>query len=222
MFTVTKIITSLLMLLLPAAVLFRDWKYKDTRTKNHHQITRAVLVTWLICGLMSTGLIWYESYQSNQLNNNLDRLREGNDLLLTQNQKLLSLNEGLMAEIAKYQDDIQEHREAVIALQEFSKGKFEDIEAQPNFDQNMWSMITGIQSSIFKEYHRALDFYDQKNYESTAKTIQDAIHEYEKVQSWNFKGMDSLKHKEKASEFYVLSAKANGRLDERFLINVAM
>ena len=70
------------MLLLPAAVLFRDLKYKDTQTKNHRQITRAVLVAWLICGLMSTGLIWYESYQSNQLNNKLDRLREGNELLL--------------------------------------------------------------------------------------------------------------------------------------------
>jgi tetratricopeptide (TPR) repeat protein len=93
-----------------------------------------------------------------------------------------------------------------------NKEKFLQIENRPNFDQKMWSMLTGIQASIFKKYHQALDSYDQKDYENTAKTIQAVIEEYEKVKSWDLKNYDAKQHKEKVCDFYLLSSKANMHL----------
>jgi len=88
---------------------------------------------------------------------------------------------------------------------------------KPDFDQNMWSMVTGIPPSIFKNYHNALDYYDLQDYENTAKRAQQAIDAYERQEPWNLEGYDTKQHNEKRSEFYELAAKSNMRLGKHAL-----
>ena len=105
-------------------------------------------------------------------------------------------------------------RKISILKEEQTKDRFSNIEDRPDFDQSMWSMITGIPSSMFKEYHEALDLYDKKDFGNTAKVIQSVIEDYEKLSPFNFKGYDEKQHWEKICEFYILSAKANTQLKQ--------
>jgi tetratricopeptide (TPR) repeat protein len=88
---------------------------------------------------------------------------------------------------------------------------------EADFDQNMWSMITGIPASIFTYYHRSLDYYDLQDYENAARTMQQGIDAYEKGEPWNLEGYSKEQHNEKRSEFYLLASKSNRRLDRHGL-----
>lgn len=120
LYTILKILTSLFMLLLPLAILIRDWKYRDQRTKRHHQFTRNVVLLWLLTAVLAAGLIWYESYESSQLSRNLESLRRSNDSLYTQNSQLLTQSEELLSLIAQYQDDIEEQKHTINSLRDYS------------------------------------------------------------------------------------------------------
>ena len=74
MFLFWKIIAYIFWIALPAAALIRDWKYHDRRTKQHHNITRAILVGWLLCALSSIGLLLYESSGKSRLQKQVESL----------------------------------------------------------------------------------------------------------------------------------------------------
>lgn len=76
-----KVITSLLLMILPIAVLFRDWKYHDKRTKKHHNITRCIVVLWIGGSMVATVFVLLDSAQINEL-------IEGKNTLISQNEVL--------------------------------------------------------------------------------------------------------------------------------------
>ena len=84
---------------------------------------------------------------------------------------------------------------------------------EPDFDQNMWSMITGIPANIFKDYHDALDFYELKDYKKAAEKIHSAITIYESIVEWDLKKYSSELHKQQVGGFYLLAFKVNNMLD---------
>ncbi len=95
--------------------------------------------------------------------------------------------------------------------------KTQQLEDRPNFNQNMWEMMTGIPASIFKDYHAAQDLYVLKDYQNCAKTVQLAIDAYENKESWDMKGYDLKQHKEKLSEIYSLAVNANTHIKKHDL-----
>jgi hypothetical protein len=64
--TAWKLITAMLLLLLPVAQLFRDWKFSDRRTKRHHVWTKVILFGFLAASISSIGLTWIESRRADQ------------------------------------------------------------------------------------------------------------------------------------------------------------
>ena len=108
------------MLFLPAAILYRDWKYHDKRTKRHYQITRGITVAWLLTGVLLTGLVWYEEYQDYDLINALKTVNAKNDSLLYQNNQLLSQNIRHSAQIEAYKEDLEREKQTVEALKQYA------------------------------------------------------------------------------------------------------
>lgn len=78
----------LILILLPAAVLLRDWKYPDRRTRRHHSITRVLLLLWLAAGIGSTYLAWSKDKESESLQTRLDDILTSNEELHRQNTQL--------------------------------------------------------------------------------------------------------------------------------------
>jgi len=72
---IIKLIIYLLLALLPVAILIRDWKFSDRRTKKHLNITRIIIIFWCIGSLVGTYFVWTNSSQ-------MDELIDGKDQLL--------------------------------------------------------------------------------------------------------------------------------------------
>ncbi len=101
---VLKSITSLLLTLLPIAVLVRNWRFHDRRTKRHHRITRAIIVFWCAGSILVASFVWSDSARINEL-------VEGKNTLIVQNRKL-------SAKLDKYQKDLNEREDKVKELEE--------------------------------------------------------------------------------------------------------
>ena len=99
-----KLITSLVLTILPAIVLIRDWKFQDKRTIKHHKITRAIIVLWFIGSISATYFVWSDSALIRELVN-------GKDTLIQQNQDLAG-------KIDDYQKNLDEKDKIIQELQE--------------------------------------------------------------------------------------------------------
>ena len=108
MLSAAKPLTYIILVLLPAVQLFRDWKYKDARTLRHHQITRWMLLVWLACAVISAGFYWSESLESAALQRKVDELLAGNKRLLLQNERLASSVEAYQADLKSKEQRIRE------------------------------------------------------------------------------------------------------------------
>ena len=99
---VLKLVTFLLLTILPIAVLVRDWKFHDRRTKKHHNITRIIIVFWCIGTLAATIFVWSDSAQ-------IEELVNGKNTLIAQNRKL-------SGKLDKYQKDLNEKEQEIEEL----------------------------------------------------------------------------------------------------------
>ena len=61
---ILRVITSFLLIILPIAILIRDWKFHDKRTKKHHNITKTIIVVWFIGSIVATIFVWVDSTQN--------------------------------------------------------------------------------------------------------------------------------------------------------------
>lgn len=79
----------------------RDWKYHDERTKRHHNITRFILVVWLLASLASLFLVWRETREVNELVQGKDELLHANrqlqDSLEEKTRQIVRLSEANVA-----------------------------------------------------------------------------------------------------------------------------
>jgi len=65
MITTIKTFTFVILAVLPAVQLIRDWKFHDRRTRRYHTITRVLLIAWIILCLLS-GVFYYTDLRSSQ------------------------------------------------------------------------------------------------------------------------------------------------------------
>ena len=79
---ILKVLTCLVSALLPLGILIRDWKFHDKRTKAHHEITRGILIIWVITSLVAVAFVCQETYHSFVLDKKVGALVSGNDELL--------------------------------------------------------------------------------------------------------------------------------------------
>jgi len=91
-----KLITSFLLTILPLALLIRDWKFHDKRTRKHHKITRIIIVFWCIGSIAATFFVWYDSAQIKELIN-------GKNILITK--------------LDKYQEDLKNKQHRINELE---------------------------------------------------------------------------------------------------------
>ena len=153
-----------------------------------------------------------------ELENKIEQLKKENFDKTSEIQRLETmLTPFRTIALEKYTGSEQETLRKFAKDLETLEHKTQQLEDRPNFDQNMWKMMTGIPASIFKDYHAALDLYDLKDYPNCAKTVQIAIDAYEKKESWDLKGYNLKQHKEKLGEIYTLAVKANTHIKKHDL-----
>ncbi len=97
---ILKIITSLLLTVLPVALVIRDWKFHDRRTTKHHKITRGIIIFWSIGSIAATCFVWHDSSQ-------IEELIEGKNQLL--------------AKLDEYQNDLAAKEHEIEELKEKAK-----------------------------------------------------------------------------------------------------
>lgn len=64
---ILKLVSSLLLIILPAIVVLRDWKYHDRRTLLHHRITRVILIGWFVASIVTLVLLWNETREVKEM-----------------------------------------------------------------------------------------------------------------------------------------------------------
>ena len=96
---IIKILTSFLLTILPIAILIRDWKFHDKRTKRHHNITRTIIVFWVIGSITATIFVWIDSAKI---------------------QELIDGKNQLLSKIGEYQKDIEDKQNRINELEKKS------------------------------------------------------------------------------------------------------
>jgi tetratricopeptide (TPR) repeat protein len=119
--------------------------------------------------------------------------------------------------IERLSQDLKKIENDLASLKEKTQEQIYDLTSRPNFDQEMFSMLSGIPAAIIRDYHKALEYYDAKDYENALKTIKKTLIEYEKGIPYDLKEYSAKEHNEFATEFYILTAKASQRLGKNIL-----
>ncbi len=128
-YPILKVLVTVLLVVLPLAVLFRDWWFRDQRTRRRHEITRAIVIVWCITSVGSAGLVWYETYQSSRLHAQHDDLVQGKNEILAQN--------------ARFQNELAAEREKTRLLELQAKKAERGITSVYDFRGNKRSTSPG-------------------------------------------------------------------------------
>ena len=145
---ILKLIISLLLTILPVAILIRDWKFHDKRTKKHHSITRTIIIFWLIGSISATYFVWSDSAQ-------IKELLDGKNTLIQQNKDLNKKIEG-------YQNNLKEKGKKILELEEKAKKAEKGITSTYDFNgakrvttrPGHVSLSLGPEVEVFKEMQR--------------------------------------------------------------------
>jgi hypothetical protein len=62
-----KIVVFVLLFLLPALQVVRDWKYHDKRTRNFHRVTKIILTVYVLLVVPSTYFLWMDIQKGRRL-----------------------------------------------------------------------------------------------------------------------------------------------------------
>jgi len=165
-----KILTWLGLMLLPALLIFRDWKFHDRRTRRHHKLTRYILIAWFVLAIINAIFYWIEVSERSRLEGKVDDLvigkRElkatvddlviGKNELLSQNRELISQNRDLAASISKYQTDLKEKEARIKELEISAKMSSRGVTSMYDFNGakrktagGMINMTAGPEVEIF-------------------------------------------------------------------------
>ena len=100
---VIAIVSTVLLVALPAAQLYRDWQYRETTTRTHHVLTRVILVAWAVAGVLAGVVVWAQNSQSARLETKID--------------ELMSQNDQLRSDVAQYADELTAERARTALLE---------------------------------------------------------------------------------------------------------
>lgn len=169
---ILKLITSLLLTILPVAILIRDWKFHDKRTKKHHNITRGIIIFWCIGSIAATYFVWTDSAQ----------IKELVDKKIT----LIQQNTELVGKIENYQKDLNEKDRTIKELEEKAKKAERGITLTYDFNgaqrkttrPGHISLSHGPEVEIFKKMQ---ELETQRNYTELVTLCEEQI---EKTPEW--------------------------------------
>jgi tetratricopeptide (TPR) repeat protein len=122
-----KILIPTLLVILTAVQLIRDWKYHDKRTRRYRQVTRAILIAYIIPVLLSAITLYIDSRESSRTQEKIDELVTGKNDLLTKNSELLT-------QIGKYQSDLQAKEGQIRQLEEKAKMASRGVSSSYDFN----------------------------------------------------------------------------------------
>ena len=101
-------------MLLPAGWLLRDWKFSDKRTKKYRNVTKALLILWLLFGALSAYNYW------DQIKDNRNLQDQVNELISGKNE-LLKKSTDLTTQIEEYQNENRKKDERIRELEKQAK-----------------------------------------------------------------------------------------------------
>lgn len=175
---ILKYFTYVVLLLLPAFQVLWEWKFHDRRKRNNRQITRGLIIVWLICGLASTGFYVHETCQNARLQTQIDELVEGKNLLLSQNQQLLR-------KIEEYQLDLAEKDEQITELEEQAKMAARNITSFFDFKGVRRETAGGkINITYGEEYQIYLQMVELEESRNYTALIELCKHQIEATPDW--------------------------------------
>lgn len=169
---ILKLFTFLLLTILPVAILIRDWKFHDKRTKKHHNITRGIIIFWCIGSITATYFVWTDSGQ-------IKELVDGKNTLIQQNRELTG-------KIEDYQKDLNEKDRKIKELEEKAKKAERGVTSTYDFNgarrettkPGHISLRHGPEVEIFKKMQ---EFKTQRNYTSLVNLCEEQI---ERTPEW--------------------------------------
>lgn len=169
---ILKLITSLFLTILPVAILIRDWKFHDKRTKKHHNITRGIIIFWCIGSIAATYFVWTDSAQ-------IKELVDGKNTLIQQNTELTG-------KIENYQKDLNEKDRKIKELGKKAKKAERGITLTYGFNgvqrkttrPGHISLSHGPEVEIFKKMQ---EFETQRKYTELVTLCEEQI---EKTPEW--------------------------------------
>lgn len=179
-----KEITSFCLIVLPAIVLIRDWKFYDRRTKKHHYITRSIIILWVTIGFLSMFIIWKETHEINRLNSNVEKLSNQNVELIHGKNRLISQIQELKSKIGDYQDAITKLKERV----KEERLKIFDLGQSPGSDGGI--RLYNRKSAISVHFNSAVDYYKKGEVIAAKETLELILEEDPKhADSLHFLGL---------------------------------
>jgi len=159
-----RLIASLLLIILPAIVLIRNWKFHDRRTKKHHKITIGIIVLWFIGSIMATCFVWIDSAK-------IEELIDGKD-------KLITKIEELKTTIDKYQKENEYLKSEIDKAKRGIESSFDYNGARRVKSGGRTQAIGGEEYSLF---HRFIELDKEKNYLAMFKLIEPQL---KKTPTW--------------------------------------
>jgi tetratricopeptide (TPR) repeat protein len=91
------------------------------------------------------------------------------------------------------------------------------LEDKPGFDEEMWSMMTGIPAQAVNEMHEAEDAFDAREYDTAFKHIQESINMLEQEPTPGFKKYVKSEFEKMAGTMYQLGTKIAQRVNKHNL-----
>lgn len=101
-------------MLIPAGWLLRDWKFSDKRTKKYRNVTKALLIFWVVFGALSAYNYWDQIKDNKNLQNQVNELINGKN-------ELLRKSTDLATQIEEYQNEIRKKDERIRELEKQAK-----------------------------------------------------------------------------------------------------
>lgn len=166
---ILRIVVCLGLVVLPAALAIRDWKYHDRRTRRHHQLTRYILIAWFPFAAANAILVGVGQWEQEELLEKVDDLVRGKNMQLSQNEKLISQTHKLQASITEYQSDLREKEARIKELELSAKMASRGVTSMYDYNGakretagGKITLSTGHEFEIFprlKALEKARDYY---------------------------------------------------------------
>lgn len=150
---ILKFIVIFLLSLLPIAVLYRDWKFHDKRTKKHHCITRLIIAVWFIGSIVPAIFVWVDSAK-------IEELLTGKDILITQNKELSE-------KLDKYQKDLNEKEKKINELEEKAQNAARGITSNYHYNGSSRKTNDGrisVDKSLISSFEQIVTLEKKKDF----------------------------------------------------------
>lgn len=137
---------------------------------------------------------------------------EVNDKIDNFNRQVESSKRKLIKSVDDARDSLRGLGVVIVSLEDAAKGGIESVLDNPNFQEEIFNILTGLPPSMFIQYHNALDLFEMGRYEDSLKLIAGLIDEYEEGAPWDLEDYSRYEFNKQVNSFYILAAEASNRV----------